>query len=397
MINPTRVFALPLTTLPLITLTALSLTLLPSFSASAAVIEPVNNEKLAIVEVRHSNLAGYFMGQAPEILLSGDTGSTVLQPGQKYRFLPSPGRLIQLRQNASTPSYSLNASLPLIGGQLHLFDVPQLEFSWPDQAFNVEVGPIPRMEVRLAHHGFPFVKFPLDQQRLAGNKPYLALGVLPGSYEISYAIMKPFNTAATGTTQWGRSQSFSLLASDIPERSTMRFHTTDKKVYADAVVPHCQGSQVYVWSPQSGTAATDFKVVHNLPLANNELFHDVKYYAAPHGTPLPYFAQFGNIQLPLNVAAGKRGEIEVKRLDVNQVKVVREDQSEYLAPSKFRVQYKRADGMMADYELSYHGCPTKVGQFDAPAGLYLPPGDYKVILDYKTAEGQKVKVIDTTL
>ncbi len=191
MINPTRVFALPLTTLPLITLTALSLTLLPSFSASAAVIEPVNNEKLAIVEVRHSNLAGYFMGQAPEILLSGDTGTTVLQPGQKYRFLPS--------------------------------------------------------------------------------------------------------------------------------------------------------------------------------------------------------------RLPLNVAAGKRGEIEVKRLDVNQVKVVREDQSEYLAPSKFRVQYKRADGMMADYELAYYGCPTKVGQFDAPAGLYLPPGEYKVILDYKTAEGPKVKVIDATL
>lgn len=377
--------------------TLASALLLGTTPLSAAVIEPVNDEKLAVVEVRHANPSSYFMSQPPELLISTGTGSTLLKVNQKHRFLPAASSFLQLRQNNSLPSYNLQTSVQLTSGKTHIFDVPQLEFSWADQAFVVEVGPIPKMEVRQAHYAQPFARFPLNQEGLGSKNPYLALGVLPGTYEVSYAIVKPFKTMATGTTQWGLSQTFALQEADVPERSTMRFHSVEKKTYADAVIPACQGSPVYVWGSSGGLPAAEFKTVHNLALAANKSFHDVRFYASPHGTPISYFAQFGSIQVPISVAPGKRGEIEIKRLDVNQVKVVREDQTEYLAPSTFRVQQKRADGTMFDYELTYFECGSKLSTFNAPAGLYLPPGDYKITMNYKTAEGPKVKVIEVTL
>jgi hypothetical protein len=367
-------------------------------NASAAVINPVNDEKLAIVTVKYSNPAGYFLGKMPELILNTAVGGVRLDPNQTFRVLPNQAAHLLLRQNASIPSYSLAMTLPLVAGKTHVLEVPQLEFSWPRDAFNVEVGPIPRIEVRQPYSP-PFAAINLDKAFLnSGDENYSALGVLPGSYEFQYSIVKPYQIASAGATNWGKSMAFRLSETDLPLRSTARFHTADKGTFPDAIIPNCQGSPVYVWAPSGGLSASVFKTHFNVPVKDAKSFHDVKYYDSPHGSSLSYFAHFGSIQIPLSVSAGKQTEIDVKRLDVNQVKVLREDQTEYLAPSTFHVLHKReSDRSWVNYELSYYDCTTRVSKFKAPAGLYLPSGDYVVKIRYETPEGAKEKVIEVTL
>lgn len=364
---------------------------------SAAVIEPINDEKLAVVTVSHADASVYFMSRPPEVILSTGAGSTILQPNQRYRFLPAPTATLQLRQNFSLPKYTVRGTTALASGKLHNFVVPRLGFYWTEGAFKVDVGPIPYLEVFQMGSTRSFAKFPLNQEGLNTNAPALTLGVLPGTYEMSYSVVKPLTGKTQSSLKWGDEASLPLQERDVPERSTMRFHTVDKGTYSDAIVPHCQGSQVHVWTRPAGVATTEYKAVHNLPLKQNKPFQDVQFYASPHGSPIQYYAQFGNIQVPISVPPGKRGEIDVKRLDVNQVKVAREDQSEYWAPSTFEVFYKQADGTRAKYELMYFNCSIKVSTFTAPTGLYLPPGEYQVVMSYKTAEGAKIKEIDVKL
>lgn len=367
--------------------------------ASAAVINPVNDEKLAFVTVKYSNPTGYFLGKAPELILNTAVGGVRLDPNQTFRVLPNQAAHLLLRQNASIPSYSLAMTLPLVAGKTHVLEVPQLEFSWPRDAFNVEVGPIPRVEVRRPYSP-PFATFSLEKTPLStvGNENFLALGVLPGTYEVYYSILKPFGGPSTGTTDWGQSNAFQFSEADLPRRSTARFHTNDKGTFPDAIIPNCKGSPVHVWAANGGLSPSLFKTHYNVPVNDAKSVHDVKYYDSPHGSAISYFAQFGSIQIPLSISAGKQAEIDVKRLDVNQVKIVREDQTEYLAPSTFRVVYKReSDRTRVEYELSYYDCTTRVSRFKAPAGLYLPSGNYTVEIWYETPEGVKTKYIDVTL
>lgn len=376
---------------------ALALVSLISAEAPAEVIDPVNNERLSIVEVRHANRAAYTPRQPPEILINNPagTGMMVLKPDQKHRFLPATSTLVQLRHNQA-PAYSLTGSLPLPSGKHQILEVPALEFSWLDGSFNVQVGPIPYAYVKESSKAGPFLKFSLLQA--PGAQPQQAFGVLPGSYEYSYFIGSPIaGTAGGGTTNWGKSTSLQLMSSDVPERSIVKFHNLEKRMFPDASIPSCSGSPVYVWGGNPGLSSTDFIEAYNVPVNTTQPSHEIRFYEHVAGKALNYFAQFGSIQVRIQVGTWRQQDIDVKRLDVNHVKVVREDQSEYIAPTTYEVHYKNADGRFVRYELSYSGCGTRLSSFTAPSGLYLPKGEYQVFVNYKTAEGPKTKKYDVTL
>lgn len=120
--------------------------------------------------------------------------------------------------------------------------------------------------------------------------------------------------------------------------------------------------------------------------------------------PKRYEVVVNGLVEPLDVKPGKTVVVQLDRLDVGDVEVQREDGSKYMEKGTFKVWRKRSGsqwepivrrtGQYSDCSGQEH---TVQSSFPTGHGLDLLAGDYRVIVDYTTAEGGKQQEFVVTL
>lgn len=138
---------------------------------------------------------------------------------------------------------------------------------------------------------------------------------------------------------------------------------------------------IVAWQALPLTKDTDFRV---FPFAASE--------GAMH-----YEYVVNSVVVPLDVKPGKTVTVPVERLDVDDVEVEKEDGSTYNVKGQY-VVYKQGPNNswlpITQYQQSYYGgCSGTRAAWSAPTGtgLDLPPGTYRLVITYNTAEGAKTK------
>lgn len=119
-------------------------------------------------------------------------------------------------------------------------------------------------------------------------------------------------------------------------------------------------------------------------------------------TKLSYELVVNNTWMPLKVATGQTLQVQLKRLDVNHVTVTREDGANYQAPGNYQVYvqdseitggWRLLEVVAPEYYSGNYCAPSYAYKayhtFPTQTGLDVLPGVYKVVITYKTVEGEK--------
>ena len=119
-------------------------------------------------------------------------------------------------------------------------------------------------------------------------------------------------------------------------------------------------------------------------------------------TLLNYELVVNNTYMPLQMATGESKTLEIKRLDVNDVLVTREDGTKVYYPGTFEVQFEdpTTHAMTLLSVPTYQNrCdyPTGVTRFATKTGLDVVPGHYIVTVYYTTELGAQKQVFDLNL
>jgi hypothetical protein len=366
----------------------------------AATIDPVNNEKLAVVTVTTARPQLFARGRVPSVQLSSSrlASPMAFKLGQPQRILPSPNTTLDVQFSTGT-SYRIATEVDLVAGKTYEFALPQMLVEWKKDDFGVEIGPIPRFEVTKAGDAKPFytgyLSLPFEMQHKAG------IPVVAGNFSIRQwppaDVAKPTQVSLA----WGDAPVLPLTADAVQKRSHLHLVMTKAVSFPDAeYLSGCANTKPSVWAAMSisGLPAGEVRPTYDIPFNVPADIHQVRYYRNAYGTTQPLRINFGNIQKIVDIQPGTTLVENIERLEVNKVKVVREDGSQYMADATYTVQYQNQDSQWVTYTHYSQAC---VGygssMFGTPTGIYLPKGKYRVTISYKTDEGPKTQVHEVTL
>lgn len=107
--------------------------------------------------------------------------------------------------------------------------------------------------------------------------------------------------------------------------------------------------------------------------------------------PSPYFLWLNGTYKIYDVKPGAIVDLEVRRLDVDDVAVTREDGTTFSQKGSYSVEWRQPDGTYVTIPL--------LQQRSTRTGVDLVPGHYRVTVDYTTAEppGSKQDVYEIDL
>lgn len=361
--------------------------------ANSATIDPVNNEKLAIVKITTTQPQLFPVGRLPVVQLYSTrlVSPMTFQIGQPQRILPAAGTTFDLQFNNGNP-YRISTKVDLVAGKTFDFVIPQMLVQWSADDFAVELGPIPRFDVTRVGETKPFYSARLNQAFELYHKSGLPL--VPGDFSIMQWPPEDLAKPTLVNLQWNTAPKVPLWADAMPKRSTLNLRMTKAVSFPDAkYASGCNGSSIWATIGSSGYSGAEFVPGYELPIHLAADIHQVRYYRKVYGTTHPLRVNFGNIQKTLDILPGATVEDFIERLEVNKVKVVREDGSQYMAEASYTVEYLNHDGQWLQYSHYPKAClGYGNATFAAPSGIYLPKGSYRVTISYKTDEGPKTQV-----
>jgi hypothetical protein len=123
------------------------------------------------------------------------------------------------------------------------------------------------------------------------------------------------------------------------------------------------------------------------------------YPSADGATNLVYDLVVNNTWTQVTAKPGEHIKIQLKRLDVNDVQVTRENGTTYMAPGTYFISYQVVDAATGNTKwvplqtpaLAYGSTSTYsiAGSFPTKSGVTVLPNVYKVRVNYNTEEGSK--------
>lgn len=367
--------------------------------AQAATIDPVNNEKLAIVTVETARPELFITsGRTPTVEVSSSrlASPIILKHGQPERVLPSADTTLTV-QFFTGVSYRISTKLGLDAGKTYKVVLPQLMVEWKADDFGVELGPIPRFELTKVGEVRPFyignLRYPYELQHKAG------IPVVAGDFSFRQWPPADVTNPTLVSLAWGDVPTIPLSADAVQKRSHLHLVMPKSVSFPDAKYQSsCSGPSIWATIGSTALPAGEFLPAYDIPLSVPANIHQVRYYRNSYGTTHSLKVNFGVIQKTVDIQPGTTLVENIERLEVNKVKVVREDGSHYMADATYTVQYQNHDGQWLPYSHFPRTCAGfGTSTFVTPSGLYLPKGNYRVTISYKTDEGPKTQVHNVTL
>lgn len=279
-----------------------------------------------------------------------------------------------------------------------------VRLDWDRSKFEVEVGPRPNLIVR----GDRKMNQAMEAADLwMGVEASMYTPVLDTRIEASiaeFAVFKPQTVSVSQGQVEAHALSFHDHRSSVeviwptrafpdPTTCAPQAYLTHRKPAYGGVI-YMPGDVLYrgVWDRMSKTYISD-----SVRLASGASSR-VRFFPSKDGfTPLEYAFVVNNMVVPLTNATPTISVIRVKRIDVNDVLVTRENGSTYYAKGTYKVFRKGA--VTGEYvpvviALGESGlCSRFIAQDEFPTktGIDVLPAEYKVTVSYKTEEGSDSK------
>ena len=136
----------------------------------------------------------------------------------------------------------------------------------------------------------------------------------------------------------------------------------------------------------------------SFPLAQDTTIRVFPFVASEGARHYEWIAK--DVVIPIEVQPGQAVDLTMGRLDVDHVKVTKEDGTTYQATGQYRVWRKAKDGAWVPVRSAVQAADCRAtGNVVHPTGtgMDLPPGDYSLVVDYVTAEGPQKKTEYVTL
>ncbi|MGE0402516.1 MAG: hypothetical protein AB7T06_37790 [Kofleriaceae bacterium] len=334
-------------------------------------IDPTDSEDLATLIVR---LPPNLPGSPPLEPFELHVNDMKIDSDVEVRLLAGEKRLVL---SASTGG-SLDTMVTLVAGQTTTIDLAAAFFHWdtsPSSPFNVTVGYPPSMDVSWD-----------DDDRFLLVDPVTTLrALLPGTYSAKglHPALQPVSVTALP----GIVHDFDLTPPDTrasivvhpPQRAfppPNAYGCSQLRLVETTHAPH-EPHDVSADPPPPTDSVTIVKLPEN----------DVttaKVLPFPSTDVTQHELVVSNISTPLALVPNQTLDFYVKRIDVNDVRITRENGTTYLVQGTWKVERKVGPSPTAWEPVKPTPCN---GPFPTKSGIDVPPGTYRVTINYETGEG----------
>jgi hypothetical protein len=307
----------------------------------------------------HEN-EGYLLVQAPPTT-RGFAGTpqlsyrgTALNQDAKTRFTKGTGCLALYNNLMSDCAVTVDAK------QTTTYQLASLYVHWDPATLAVDFGPdwtvtVTRGDARLMS---AIARAPFTNDVLT----------LPGDFHIAFNGLSSL-PAMDVTIAAGEAKDIDLTTTD--KRATIHVIPPSSRSFPNSA---CSRSDWLAQRSDSGTIVRQMAVP-----ATADASYKVMPLAAADGSHYEMLTADGS-GTPLTVAAGQTVDFKVKRIDVNDVSVTREDGSTYAATGSYVVS--RKDLATGTFQPLLGGCASNTA-----TGLDVAPGVYKITTSWTTADG----------
>lgn len=285
---------------------------------------------------------------------------------------------------------------------------------WDTGHFAAHVGPAPQILIQSQKTSFAHQQSAARPMTSDPNFQFFA--VVPDTFQITipqFPIFPIQSLTVTAGLPTSHRSSFGEM------RATLKIVPPARVVFPDAhLQPGCMGavnpvyvtwrekplpttatSKMPVWIYDAGRtdkSGATFAINHTLVDSLRAAM--IPFFPTQDGQKfLIYDIALNNVSFSVSAKAGDVVQIPLKRLDVNDVRVTREDGSTYMAPGKFQLFVEETDpnsGAKAWRQIYTVGLCNGTNaiayrDLSTKTGVTVFPGVYRLSIDYKTEEGMK--------
>lgn len=344
-------------------------------------IDPTDDEDLATLLVRlPPNLPGTPAIEPFEIRVSSPMAPDVIVPvDTPVRFLAGERRLAIIPSVASGGVF--DTTITLVAGQTTTIDLAAILFRWdatsPSSPFNIAVGHPAQVDLQRGDGEWIPLPHPVTTYR----------ALLPGTYAAKrdHPALQPVPVTATG----GVVQELDVTPPDT--RATIVVHPP-QRAFPTPDLP-CRSVGSFVLREITYASHEPYDLESAIPDVGSPLAIRLDANQTTTSKLLPYPSTHdthhelivSNIATPLAPTPGQTLDIFVKRIDVNDVRITRENGTTYTVPGSWNVERYVGPGPTGWVPMMRGAyCPSP---FRTRTGIDVLPGKYRVTIEYSTGEG----------
>ena len=363
------------------------------------VIDPVDEENLGTLNVVLPQVT------APYSLASTEMSSGSKKFGVPFRLLAGDHRV---SFNVSILGVVTSGMLKIEKKRQTILTLGAFNASWDSQPLLVNVGPKAE-KIFTSISGGPNSHSGSAFNNIWMHRPNVLQPLPPGTKV----------TIATGIPALG-SHTFEIVSGELrdekiswPDQRSFLEIVPSKRVFPD-VYPTCAGDRrifvVQRRAPFPGAADRE-PHWHDVARANAASHHDIESYLQMNGeapssvvyfsTPVlrglqEYELVVSNVSRKVDLKIGQRMSVTIPRIDVNHVKVTREDGTTYMVAGNYQVYREEAPGgnwvpiLLKNMDTSCY-VRGSFASFPTRTGIDVLPGKYRVVITYATSEGGKTQ------
>jgi hypothetical protein len=278
--------------------------------------------------------------------------SGAVQTAVKTRFANGTGCLGMYN------SLMTDCAVKISAKQTTTYPLAAIYAHWDPATMAVDFGP--EWTVQLTRNGTRLMsaiaRAPFTQDALT----------LPGDFHVEFngiGVFAPMDVTVAG----GVAKDLDLTAD---KRATIHVIPPTSRSFATSP---CSRQTLLIQRASSGVIADQME----MPAQSDASYRVFPFTAAETSH---YEVSVGGIPTPLTLTVGQTVEFKVKRIDVNDVLVTREDGSTYYTKGTYVLS--RQDPATGNYQPAFGGCVSPTS-----TGLDVAPGMYKISTSWTTADG----------
>lgn len=312
-------------------------------------LHPTGSENLGYLDLEPPASSRGFYAQTV------DFRGTPIDIGKKVRLKKGTGCL-----GVNPIAQAVDCTVTVEAKKTTTYKLASLHPHFQPTIFDVDAGP--QVALQLTARGVLYNYRAFDPDVVEGlpSKDILAL---PGDYVFDYGL--PIFNKVSFTLTAGKAKDLDL--------------GVDKRATLHIVMPSREYPTFYCNRPQL-LQPVDGRGVPVIGTRTNSTETDATYRVfpfAPGGGHYLYTVQ--GLSATLDPKPGDKLTLKVKRIDVDDVNVTREDGSSYTVAGTWTVLHEDANGQFAPF--------AACGNIPTKRGIDVVPGVYKIVTSYNTQEG----------
>lgn len=372
------------------------------------IIDPVGNERLGNLVLQLPNLPGGAETCAYAATL--DPQGPALAIGQPHRLLHGD-YCIRVSSRCASTGINLTTRVCNISVQRQqttTYSLAAMKLDLDSRRLVVDIAPVAQVSVSqaLANGVLSSPWNPETRYVIAAH----------GSYSVKYGIagLPDLNFDLTS----GQATVLNITPRDI--RATVTVSPPTTRAFPDGLQHTCNQERSWMVYRHANTRSTVFEPSPNIssrgstqnildakPIARDNRV-SFRYFPLPANASSKHELVVNNVPLALGLGAGESQTVQLKRLDVNNVTVTREDGSRYVTAGFYTLNRYAPMGsagalftqpmLMPAYATQGCSSLTAVAMtYATQTGVDVLPGHYQVVVSYQTAEGAQQSIHDVDL